>query len=154
MYLRRRRAVAAVFAAVSALSLTGCVEADNGNNTLAYAKTEQPSAPSTPPGNPQSTAPARPGQDGGAGGAIDLEANDNNFVPKDITAAAGDITIEMRNTGLAPHTFTNKAELNVDVNANAGQNATIKLTGVKAGTYKIICVYHETIGMVGTLTVT
>lgn len=150
----RRRAVAAVAAAVLSFALAACVEADNGNNTLAYDKTEQPSAASTPPGAPQSTAPARPGQGGGPGGAIDLEAKDNEFVPKDIAAKAGDVTIEMRNTGKAPHTFTNKEQLKVDVNADAGKSATIKLTGVKAGTYKIVCIYHESVGMVGTLTVT
>ena len=152
MYLRRR-AVAAVLAAVSAFSLAACVEADNGNNTLAYDQTEQPSAASTPPGNPQSTAPARPGGDGGAGGTIELEAKDNEFVPKDISAPAGDITVEMKNTGQAPHTFTN-SDLKVDVMAMAGKSATIKLTGVKAGSYKIVCTLHESIGMVGTLTVT
>lgn len=148
----RRRAV--LLAPLAALALVACVEADNGNNTLAVQDGEQtPSAAEpTAPGAPQSTAPARPGQGGNAGGAIDLEANDNDFVPATIDAKAGDITIEMRNTGKAPHTFTN-ADLKVDVNANAGETATIKLTGVKPGTYKIICKYHETIGMVGELKV-
>jgi plastocyanin len=49
-----------------------------------------------------------------------LEAKDNEFTPKTITAAAGDITIEMENTGVAPHTFTN-ADLKVDVNVDAGK---------------------------------
>ena len=138
---------AAVLAVITALSLVACTEADNGNNTLAYNKTEQPSAPSTPPGAPQSTAPAK------QGGKIALEAKDNVFAPETITAPAGTIQITMENTGKAPHTFTNK-DLGVDVNANAGQTVEVKIEGAKPGSYKIICIYHETIGMVGTLTVT
>lgn len=149
----RRRAV--LLAPLAALALVACVEADNGNNTLAVGdrgQTPSSAAEPTAPGAPQSTAPARPGQGGNAGGAIDLEAKDNVFVPETIDAKAGDITIEMRNTGVAPHTFTN-ADLKVDVNADGGKSATIKLTGVKPGSYKIICKYHETIGMVGELKV-
>lgn len=150
MFLRRR-ALAASFAAVAAFSLAACVEADNGNNTLAYNETDAPVASSTPPGAPQSTAPARPPGDG----PIDLEAKDNVFAPEKITAAAGQIVIKMRNTGVAPHTFTN-ADLKVDVNANGGQDAEIKLDGVKPGTYKFVCKYHEALNppMVGELTVT
>ena len=150
MFLRRR-ALAAVFAATAAFSLAACVEADNGNNTLAYDETKAAEAPSTAPGAPQSTAPARPQQ----GGPIDLEAKDNIFVPEQITAAAGTIVINMRNTGQAPHTFTN-AELKIDVNANGGQDAEIKLDGVKPGKYHFVCKYHETLNppMVGDLTVT
>lgn len=137
----RRRAVAGVLAMAF---LTGaCTEYDNGNNTLA----EQDPSP-TAPGGPQTTGPAVV-----PGGPIPLEAKDNVFEPKTIEAKAGDITIEMKNTGVAPHTFTN-ADLKVDVNADGGKTATITLTGVQAGTYKIICKYHESIGMVGELKVT
>ncbi|HVF06839.1 MAG TPA: cupredoxin domain-containing protein [Frankiaceae bacterium] len=149
MFLRRR-ALAATFAAVAAFSLAACVEADNGNNTLAD-QSQAPAASSTAPGAPQSTAPAEPQGDG----PIDLEAKDNVFAPEKITAAAGQIVIKMRNTGVAPHTFTN-TDLKVDVNANGGQDAEIKLAGVKPGTYKFICKYHEALNppMVGELTVT
>lgn len=148
----RRRATSAALALTAALALGACVEADNGNNTLAYDKTEAPSAASTAPGAPQSTGPAEPGGPDGSG-VIDLEAKDNEFVPLEITAKAGTITINMRNTGVAPHTFTN-ADLEVDVNADGGKNAEIKLTDVKPGKYHFICKYHEALKMVGDLTVT
>ena len=143
MYLRRRAACAAL-ALTTAFSVIACTEADNGNNTLA----NDPSAPapSTPQGGPQTTAPARPGED------IPLEAKDNDFVPKEISAAAGDITIVMKNTGVAPHTFTN-ADLGVDVNADPGQTANVEIKGAKPGTYTFICKYHQP-QMVGELTVT
>lgn len=151
MSLRRRAASAAVALTV-AFALGACNEADNGNNTFADdlggAASTGPAA--TAPGAPQSTAPARPG---GEGEAIDLEAKDNEFVPAQITAPAGTITIVMRNTGVAPHTFTNK-DLKVDVNADGGKTAEIKLTDVKPGKYHFICTYHEALKMVGDLTVT
>lgn len=136
----RRRAVAGVLAMAF---LTGaCTEYDNGNNTLS----EQDPSP-TATGGPQSTGPAP-----APGGPILLEAKDNVFDPKTIEVKAGDVTIDMKNTGVAPHTFTN-ADLKVDVNANGGQTVPVKFTA-QPGTYKIICKYHETIGMVGELKVT
>ena len=137
-----RRAATALLALTTAFSLVACAEQDNGNNTLAGAK-----GGATPPGAPQSTAPARAGKD------IQLEAKDNEFVPKTIAAKAGTITIVMKNTGVAPHTFTN-AQLEVDVNADGGKSAEIKLTGVEPGRYHFICKYHEALKMVGDLEVT
>lgn len=146
----RRRAVAGAFAML--FLATACTEYDNGNNTLA----EQDPSP-TAVGNPQTTRPAEgtPSASAatGGGGAIPLEAKDNVFAPVTVEAKAGDITIEMKNTGVAPHTFTN-ADLKVDVDAQGGKTAMVELKGVKAGTYKIICKYHEAIGMVGELKVT
>lgn len=136
-----RRAVTAAVAVSTAFALAACSPNDNGNNTL--ATTKSPSAP----GGPQSTAPAE------AGGTVSVEAKDNEFVPKSLTAKAGDITISMKNTGAAPHTFTN-ADLGADQNVDAGKQTDIKLTGVKAGTYKFVCKYHETLGMTGELVVT
>ena len=138
-----RRATAGALALLAVLTI-GCTEYDNGNNTLA----ERDKSP-TPAGDPRTTKPAD-NQPGGT--PIALEAKDMAFEPKTIEAKAGAITIEMKNTGAAPHTFTN-ADLKVDVDAAAGKTATINLTDVKAGTYKIICKYHESLGMVGELTV-
>ena len=151
MYLRRRRAAAA-FALTAVLSVVACTEADNGNNTLAEDETPgaqtTSSASATPQANPGSTAPAAP-----AGKPIELEAKEMVFVPVNITAKAGDITIVMKNTGEAPHTFT-QSDLKVDVNADAGKEATIELKDVKPGKYHFICKYHEALKMVGDLTVT
>lgn len=148
-----RRATAGALALLAVLTV-GCSEYDNGNNTLA----ERDPSPTPAAGDPRTTAPvgeqpSGPTGTGAAGAAIPLEAKDNVFEPKTIEAKAGAITIEMKNTGVLPHTFTN-ADLKVDVNADGGKSATINLTDVKAGTYKIICKYHEALGMVGELKVT
>lgn len=144
----RRRVTSAALALAAAMAFAACTEADNGNNTLAYTDTDTPpSASATAPGAPQSTAPAVAGKD------IELEAKDNEFVPLQITAKAGSITIVMKNTGKAPHTFT-QSQLGVDVNADAGQTAKIEIKDAKPGTYHFICKYHEVLKMVGDLTVT
>jgi plastocyanin len=138
MNLRRPAAVA--LALTTVIALGACTKQDNGNNTLADA---QPTKSST--GGPQSTGPAS--------GGLKVEAKDNVFAPTKLTATAGDITITVDNTGAAPHTFT-IADLKADTgNLDAGKSTDVKLTGVKAGTYKFICKYHESLGMVGELTV-
>jgi plastocyanin len=140
----RRRAAAAALALTTVFALGACTEYDNGNNTLA----ERDPSP-TAAGDPRTTGPA----ESEPGGTIKLEAKDNVFEPKTIEAKAGAVTIEMNNTGVAPHTFTN-ADLKADVNADAGKTVTINLTDLKPGTYKFVCKYHEVLGMVGELKVT
>ena len=147
MYLRRHAAAALALTAV--LSVVACSEADNGNNTLAEG--EYPGAQTTSSASATPTAPAPVAFP--AGKPVPLEAKDNEFVPVAFSVPAGDVTIVMDNTGGAPHTFT-QSDLKVDVNADAGKKATIKLKGLKPGTYHFICKYHESLKMVGDLTVT
>jgi plastocyanin len=144
-----RRLAIGVLAASTATAVGACTQNDNGNNTLAGRKET-----TAPAGVPQTTGPAvSPTGDVKPGGPIDLEAKDNEFVPKTVNAAAGTITITFKNTGASPHTFTS-ADLKVDVNANAGQTTTITIKDAKAGAYKFVCKYHESVGMVGDITVT
>ena len=137
-----RRAGYGVTALTLAAALGACSEADNGNNTLAGR-----SADPTPVGGPQSTAPAR------TGGDNYVEAKDNIFEPKSLTVKAGVVAITVDNTGAAPHTYTNK-ELGIDAIFAAGEKAEAKINDAKPGTYKIVCTYHESIGMIGELVVT
>ena len=139
-YLRRLTIAAAAFGL--AATLGACTQNDNGNNTL-VGRHDSP----TPTGGPQTTSAAT------GDGPVALEAKDNEFVPKEISAKAGDITIDFKNTGVAPHTFT-AADFSVDQNVNAGQSTTLTLKGAKPGTYKFVCKYHESLGMTGTITVT
>jgi plastocyanin len=137
-----RRAAYGATALTLAAALGASSEADNGNNTLA-GKSADPTAP----GGPASTAPAR------AGGDNEVEAKDNMFEPKSLTAAAGVVNVTVKNTGAAPHTYTNK-DLGVDAVVQAGKTAEVKIADAKPGTYKMVCTYHESIGMVGELVVT
>jgi plastocyanin len=137
MSLLRRLVIGAV-ALGTAAALAACTPQDSGNNTLVGTKSPTPSA-SVPAPVP--------------GGPVSLEAKDNEFVPKAIAAKAGDVTISFDNTGAAPHTFTSP-ELKVDQNVDAGKKTEISLKGVQPGTYKFVCKYHQSLGMVGELTVT
>lgn len=79
-----------------------------------------------------------------------VEARDNVFVPADITVKVGD-SIDFRNTGLAIHDAQDKGGSFKSGDLNAGQSATIRFD--KAGTFQLICRYHETVGMTGRIVV-
>lgn len=144
--MRATRPVARAAAALTlVLALGACSQNDNGNNTLTN---QTPGGPTTPAGAPASTGAAE-----APSGTVKLDAKDNLFDPKDVQAKAGHIVIEMKNAGAAPHTFT-QGDLKVDVAADAGKTVTIDIPDAKPGTYKFVCKYHESIGMVGNLTVT
>jgi len=142
-----RRAAYGVPALTLALALGACAQQDNGNNTLAGRTADPSSGNPTPVGGPQSTAPAR------TGGDNEVEAKDNVFDPVALTVPAGAVSIKVNNTGKAPHTYASK-DLGIDVIVAAGKTAEGKIADAKPGTYKIICTYHETIGLVGELVVT
>lgn len=134
-----RRAGAGALALTTAFVLAACSPQDNGNNTLAGSKSPAPTG-----GGPQTT--------GAASGNVTIEMKDNEFVPKDVSAKGGSITIELKNTGVAPHTFTAN-DLHADQDVQAGKDTTVTLSGVAPGTYKFFCKYHESLGMVGQITV-
>jgi plastocyanin len=142
MHLRRAAVAALAFSTL--FGLAACNKNDTGNNTLVGRKSPSPASS----GGPQTTAPAEAG-----GGPVALAAKDNEFDPKAITAKAGAVTIEMKNNGVSPHTFTS-TDLGVDVNVDAGKTGTIQIADAKPGTYKFVCKYHESLGMTGELTVT
>ncbi len=128
--MRKRYAVASVF--VLALVTAAC----GGGG-------EEPGATTPPAASPTETAT------GGATTRVALE--DFQFVPADITVAAG-AELELDNEGEAPHTFTVQGQ-QIDVEVAAGENgsATIDLP---AGDYEVICRFHQGQGMVATMTVT
>jgi plastocyanin len=67
---------------------------------------------------------------------------DFSYEPSCIEAAPGD-TLEVVNEGQAPHTFTvesDGAEAEVDV--PAGEQATLTVPDLAAGTYQVVCTYH------------
>ena len=84
------------------------------------------------------------------GDAVTLEMTDFAFSPADVTVASGS-TITLDNTGEAPHTFTIEAE-GVDQEVAAGESGEVSID-LDAGTYDYVCTFHESQGMVGTLTV-
>lgn len=89
-------------------------------------------------------------------GAIKVVGNAaNKFDPVDVKAtpdAKGEISVTLVSEG-APHTWENKS-LGIDTGlVNAGDSKTITFKAPPAGQHKVICSLHESVGMVGTLTV-
>lgn len=88
-------------------------------------------------------------------GAVPVAMDDFEFVPADLTAAAGRPTrFVLRNDDLALHTFT-VPELGLDVIVKPGREELVELPASRAGVYELICRPHtqDGEGMVGVLTV-
>ena len=74
------------------------------------------------------------------------------FDPSELVFSAGD-TVTLKLTSEAEfHTFT-VDELGIDVSVIAHEEATLTFTFQEAGTFELICIPHETLGMVGSITV-
>lgn len=100
-----------------------------------------PPAPEAPAGDVQKVSLQDPG---GSGAYI--------FDPADLTFGVGDtVTLELTSEGEF-HTFT-VDDLGIDVPVDAGATETLTFTFDTAGTFDLICVPHEALGMVGTITV-
>jgi plastocyanin len=93
--------------------------------TLAACSSEPPSAAEVCPSPTDTTS---------------VEIADFSYTPGCVAADAG-TTLELRNTGDAPHTFTVN-ETEIDVEVDAGGTDTVDLAGVAPGTYEVVCTLH------------
>ncbi len=110
--------------------------------------------------DPSAPAPGSGAGGGGGGGAaagapIDIEAGDLFFKPKEITAKAGPVTINLTNKGLIQHNLViqeDPAFKKIDLAPNASGSGTFE---AKPGTYTFYCdvAGHRPAGMEGKLTV-
>jgi plastocyanin len=123
-----------VFAAVvfALLSFAGCGGGDDASDTTAGAT------------------------GGGGGQTIDVNASDFMFAPADLTAEAGELTINLVNDGQSDHAIEiegNGVEEESDT-ISPGDSTSFSVT-LEDGTYEIYCPVdgHKDMGMVGTLTV-
>lgn len=94
---------------------------------------------------------------GGNGEAIHVQMLDTmRFDPDTITVAAGQqVTIDLENAGVIPHTFT-VDEANADFELDGGERETFTFTAPSdPGEYEIYCAIpgHREAGMVATLVV-
>jgi plastocyanin len=108
------------------------------------------------------SAPAPGGGAGGGGGGggaagtpIAIEAGDLFFKPKEITASAGPVTINLTNKGLIQHNLViqeDPAFKKIDLAPNTSGSGTLE---AKPGTYTFYCdvAGHRPAGMEGKLTV-
>lgn len=118
------------------------------------AATKQATTPA--PAAPAPAAPAAAPAPAPAAGAtvitVDQNENPYRFGPAKFELQVGkDYTFDVR-PGKEFHTFTIK-DLKVDVQMNAGQGQKVPVKPAKAGTFKLVCVVHESLGMVGEIVV-
>jgi plastocyanin len=81
-----------------------------------------------------------------------VQANDQlKFVPQTVSISVGDV-VEWRNVGTVLHsvTFQNDSAIS-DANLNGGQTFEVRFT--QPGSFPYVCVYHQSLGMIGTVTV-
>ena len=107
-------------------------------------------APTTAPAPVSTTTPSRDVE------KVSLEDPSGSgaykFGPSEFTFSVGDtITLELTSEGEF-HTFT-VDDLGIDVSVDAGQTETLTFAFDEAGTFDLICIPHEALGMVGTITV-
>jgi plastocyanin len=90
------------------------------------------------------------GGDGGDGGETtdSITMVDNEFQPSTFTAASTSLTVT--NEGQALHSFT-ITDQGIDQDVQAGEEATVDLSGLDAGSYDFICKYHPE--MTGSITI-
>ena len=80
------------------------------------------------------------------------EGGDYAFAPAELAFSVGEtVTFKMTSQNEF-HSFT-VDDLGIDMEVEAGETGTLNFTFDKAGTYELICIPHESLGMVGTITV-
>ncbi|MCH9011005.1 MAG: cupredoxin domain-containing protein [Chloroflexi bacterium] len=138
------------------IALVAC---GGGGTEPAPAAPQRPSPPVVPPANTTApTAPSSTGQTTGAGTQVTVSLQDPGgsgsykFDSSDFTFSAGETVSFTFNAESEFHTFTVDG-LDIDVAVDGGSSETLTFTFDTPGEYKIFCVPHEGLGMVGTITV-
>jgi plastocyanin len=141
----------AVLAAALVLALAGCGGDDDENGGTAATST--PTEESTPEATPEEESGG-----GGGGETISLAAPEDGslvFEPGELSAAAGDVTIEFDNPSSNPHAVAIEGN-GVDESSDTVTADSTSLTAtLEAGEYTFYCPVtgHREGGMEGTLTV-
>ena len=141
--------------AVVSIALVAC----GGGAEPAPATPQRPSPPVVPPANTAVPTPANAtGGSSGGGTPVTVSLQDPGgsgefmFNPNELTFSAGESVSFTFNSETEFHTFT-VDELGIDVAVDGGSSETLTFTFDTPGEYELICIPHETLGMVGTITV-
>ena len=119
-----------------------------GTATVTFEPAPSATTPAAPAAAPASAAPS------GDSIAIDLTTTSNpfTFAPAEFELQAGKSYTFNIKVDSQFHTFTVK-DLNIDQALNPNSAQTVSLKVDKPGTYELICIPHQALGMVGTITV-
>jgi plastocyanin len=148
------------------VALVGLIAVACGEGTPAASPTATParSSPSpvvkapTPTTEPVAKESEQPKETTAEGARVVVELEDPGksgkyaFDPSKFTFKVGD-TVNFKLVAETEfHTFT-ADDLKIDQSVDAGQTVEFSHTFDKAGTFKLYCIPHETLGMVGEITV-
>jgi plastocyanin len=114
---------------------------------------DDPGAGSLYGGDEEETTGPTGEMDAGAGNAdVSVSLNNYLFDPGTVRVSSGDVVAVRNGNTKTPHTFT---VVNEDVDLELGPLETESVTiDLSPGTYDLICRFHESLGMTGTLKVT
>lgn len=133
----------AILAALGVLMLVACADeepAPEPSPTIAPTATLAPALTTTP-----TPAVVVALNDSGGRGPFAFE-------PAEFTFDAGEPVSLTLISESQFHTFT-VGELGVDVSVNGGETVSVSFTFDEPGTYELICIPHQALGMKGTVTV-
>jgi plastocyanin len=158
----RRRPLFLVLACAAlvalALGLAAC--GDDDDDSAEPAATSTPAATATTPATPVPTETTDTTDTAGGGGGattLDVAADPSGqlkFEETELTAPAGEITLELTNDSAVPHNIAVDGAEGVSDTIQDGGTAELTVT-LPAGSYEYFCDVpgHREAGMVGTLTV-
>ncbi len=127
------------------------VSTSSGQASSSAASAPPPATTSSQPSSTASTTASS-----SADYSLDIAMTDANanylFNPADITVKVGETVTLKLTSGNEFHSFT-VDELGIDVEVDAGTTEETTFTFSDAGTYELICIPHESLGMVGKIIV-
>ena len=156
--MRRLLALTILAAVTVAVVATACGGDEDPTPTPPPPPPPPPAAQvATPTDTPASTVSV---PDGCGAGDISFRVENQDpggsgsyvFVPKEMSFKVGDTVCFNLSAETEFHTFT-VDELEIDIDLEPGTSKTHTITFAKAGSFKLICIPHEALGMVGTITV-
>ena len=148
--------VLVVFAAMAALACGG----DEEQAPAAPRPSPPPPPSASAPAAPLPPAPTGPGPGSGTGPVTEVEVQLRDsggrgpfaFGPADLSFSVGEVASFTFIGESQFHTFTVE-ELGIDVDVDGGETVSFDYTFDEPGTYTLICIPHQALGMVGTITV-
>ena len=137
---RRRSLLLLVLAAVSAL--TACGEGETSDSTADSTTDETTDVTTAPSSTSTVVVPSA------AGPEIAITAQDIFFEPKEITAAAGKLTVRFVNKGKVEHSVLIDGQQGLNLKVQAGEEARGDVT-LASGEYVLYCdiAGHREVGM-------
>ena len=153
----RRLVPLALLAGMVSLAAVACGGGgDDATPTPQRPSPPPPSRAPAPTSTPAPTTTETPVQPDGVAQSVDLEdpggSGDYQFNPSELVYKVGDTVTFSLSAETEFHTFTID-ELGIDVSMDSGTTDTLTYTFDKPGTFPLICIPHELLGMVGTITV-